>query len=113
MIVGIVDDGARDRDALLLTARELARVVVHSVLEADHAERGLRALLALGARQAREQERQLDVLERGEHRHQVVGLEDEADGGGAELRELAVAHRCRDRCRRRERFPTMADRGRR
>ena len=79
MIVRVVDDGARDGDALLLTARELARVVVHAVLEADHAQRRLRALLALGREQLGEQERQLDVLERGEHRHQVVRLEDEAD----------------------------------
>ena len=44
----IGDDGARDGHALLLPARELARVVVHAILEADHAQRGLDALLALG-----------------------------------------------------------------
>ena len=46
----VVDDGARDGDALLLPAGELARVVLHAVLEADDAQRGLRALLALGRR---------------------------------------------------------------
>ena len=49
MIVGIVDDGARDGHALLLSAGELARVVVHAIFEPDHAQRGLRALLALAA----------------------------------------------------------------
>ena len=38
----VVDDGARDGDALLLPARELPRVVAHAVLEADDAERRLR-----------------------------------------------------------------------
>jgi hypothetical protein len=43
-----------------------------------------------------EQQRQLDVLERGEHRDQVVELEDEADRARAPLRELAaLSARCR------------------
>ena len=41
------------------------------------------------ARQRRQQQRQLDVLERGQHRHQVVELEDEADVRGAPVGELA------------------------
>src|SRR5690606_39462043 len=35
---GAADEGARDGDALLLAARELARVVVEPVAEADAAE---------------------------------------------------------------------------
>ena len=38
----------------------------------------------------REQQRQLDVLERGEHRNQVVELEDEADVPRAPRRERAL-----------------------
>jgi hypothetical protein len=38
----------------------------------------------------REQERQLDVLARGEHGDQVEELEDEPDVLGAEARELVV-----------------------
>ena len=37
------------------------------------------ALAPLAPRESGEQQRQLDVLERGQHRHQVVELEDEAD----------------------------------
>ena len=42
-------------------------------------------------RQLGQQQRQLDVLLRREHRHQVVELEDEADLGGAPLGERAAA----------------------
>ena len=49
-------------DALFLSARELAREVVHAVLEADDAERGLDAFAALGLVERREEQRQLDVL---------------------------------------------------
>ena len=55
-------DRARDRDALLLPARELAREVVHAILEPHDAERGLDALAPLGLRERREEQRQLDVL---------------------------------------------------
>jgi len=44
----------------------------------------------LAARQGRELQRQLDVLKRGEHRHQVVELEDEADIGRAPGREIGI-----------------------
>src|SRR5262249_6301710 len=40
--------------------------------------------------EVREQQRQLDVALRGEHRQQVVELEDEADVGGPPARELAT-----------------------
>ena len=74
------DDGARDGDALLLAAGELPRVVVHAVVEADDvAAPSRRARAARFFESLREQQRQLDVLERGEHRDQVVHLEDEAD----------------------------------
>ena len=78
--VGIAHDRARDRDALLLAARELAREVGEAVAEPHQLERRLRARslrsLPLILTQ---QQRQLDVLERGQHRNQVVELEDVAD----------------------------------
>ena len=48
----VVDDRARDADALLLAAGELRRVVVGAVGEADELERRIDVLLALGAREA-------------------------------------------------------------
>ena len=53
--------------------------MLHAVGEAHEVERHLDALAPLAPRERREQQRQLDVLERVEHRHQVVELEDEAD----------------------------------
>ncbi len=46
------DDGARDADALLLAARELARVVIGPLAEPDDRQRRLHPLLALGRRRA-------------------------------------------------------------
>jgi hypothetical protein len=80
----LAGDGARHRDALLLTARELAGEVLGPVRHADALERGFDALLALGGLHAAIGERQLDVLEDGEVANQVEALEDEPD--------LAVAH---------------------
>ena len=48
------------------------------------------ALAALGLAELRQQQRQLHVLARGEHRDQVEELEDEADVLGAEARELVL-----------------------
>ena len=45
----IAHERARDRDALLLAARQLARVVAEPVAETDEFERERRALAALGA----------------------------------------------------------------
>ena len=45
----VADERARDRDALLLAARQLVRVVVRAVVEADAVERLHRALVALAA----------------------------------------------------------------
>src|SRR5262249_21935910 len=78
-------------DALLLPARELARVVPEPIAEAHQLERRLRPLPTLTAAHAVEQERQLDVLERREHRNEVVELENEADVALAPLRQRAVA----------------------
>ena len=88
--IGIGDDGARDGDALLLAARERARVVVEPLVEADDAQRGLGALQALGLVEMREQQRQRDVVARVEHRDQVEELEDQADVPRAPVRQLVL-----------------------
>ena len=89
----VVHERARDRDALALTARELVRDVVAALAEPDELERlHARAAGFLG-RDARDQQRQLDVLDGGEHRQQVVELEDEAHAPRAVVRALAIRHR--------------------
>ena len=81
---------ARDRDALLLAAGELARLVLGAVGETHHLQRDGDVLLALRGGQLGQQQRQLDVAFGGEHRHQVVELEHEADVVGAPVGELAA-----------------------
>src|SRR5262245_42390608 len=77
----VVDERAGDRDALLLSARELARVVVPAVREADDLEAPHRLLAPpIGAMAVgRVDQRQLDVVERGGPREQIERLEDEAN----------------------------------
>src|ERR1043166_3940772 len=70
-------DGAGDRDALLLTARELRGKVLGAVRHADLLERRHHALLALGRLHAAVGERQLHVLVDVEVANQVEALEDE------------------------------------
>ena len=91
--VGIGDDGAGDADALLLAARQLARVVLGAFGEPDDLQRDARPLSPLRLRQLRQQQRQLDVLLGRQHRQQVVELEDEPDVLRAPLRQLAAAER--------------------
>ena len=75
-----VGEGARERDPLLLAARELGGVVVEPTGQPDPVQQPGRALaqLARGA-VAEELERHEHVLERGERGQQMKGLEDEAD----------------------------------
>src|SRR5215470_110043 len=89
---GIGHDGTRDAHALLLATGELPRIVVHAISEAHYFERGLHVLAPLGLRQARQEQRQLDVLERGEHGNQVVHLEHEPYVTRAPGRQLAPGH---------------------
>ena len=60
----------------------------------DQRERRCDALAPLAARQRRELQRQLDVAERRQHRHQVVELEDEADVRRAPQREVGIGQLC-------------------
>ena len=64
MTAGSVRQRARDRHALLLAARQLARPVPQAILEPDHLERAHRPPPRLADRPPGQQQRQLDVLER-------------------------------------------------
>ena len=78
--VGVGDDRPGDRDALLLTAGELAGVMVLPPFEAHDPEGGHRAAASdLFRERWVRSRRKLDVLERRHHGDQVVHLEDEAD----------------------------------
>src|SRR6185436_7461545 len=79
----------RDRHALLLAARELARFVLRTIREPDELERRGNVALALRGGKLRQQQRHLDVALGREDRQQVVELENEADVARAPFRELA------------------------
>src|SRR5207253_2189434 len=68
---GLVDERACNGHALALAAGELVWLVVHAVAETDVRERFLRHLAALHARDARVDERELDVLQCCGAREQV------------------------------------------
>src|SRR5436309_12047380 len=74
---GIASHGTRNSDALLLTAGELRRIVLHAVAHAHALEGILDALLALARRHAAIGERQLDILVDREIADEVERLEDE------------------------------------
>ena len=84
----LAGERARDRHALHLAARELGRLVLHPVGEADLLEQLLDPLLALARARALEQQRHLDVLVGGDLRQQVEALEDEADLAVADVGQL-------------------------
>ena len=87
---------ARHGHALLLTARELRRIVLHAVRHAHPLERFLHALLALGRAHAAIGQRQFDVLVHRKVADQVERLEDKADlpvADAGALGELQPAHR--------------------
>jgi MacB-like periplasmic core domain len=86
-------DGARNRDALFLPARELLRVMCRTVRQTDDGQRGSRALTPLLLREIRQQQRQLHIREGGEHWDQVVKLEDEPHVAAAPLRKRAFGQR--------------------
>ncbi|KAG1174428.1 hypothetical protein G6F35_016658 [Rhizopus arrhizus] len=88
---GVGDDRAGNRHALLLAAGQFIRAVAAAVGQADQGQRDLRIALALRGVEVGQQQRQLDVLLRGQHRHQVVELEHEADVVAAPGRQQAAA----------------------
>jgi hypothetical protein len=106
------DDGARQRDALLLSSRQLPRVAAPELLEADHRQGPLDALAQLGIADLALLEREADVLRRRHVREQRVVLEDHPDvplvrrqraDGVAVHEDVAVGHvgEARDHVQRR------------
>ena len=110
-IAGSVDQRARDRDALLLAAGELIRMVVFAPLEPEHFEQSLRRAARHRRVQRRVKQRQLDVLERAGAREQVEALKDEADSTAADRRQLRLASARRRRRLRAGSGRWSADRG--
>src|SRR6185295_18747120 len=90
--IRIGNDRARDRDTLFLTTRELLRLVMHAVTQADEIERGFNVLATLCFRQFRQQQWQFDILESSQHRHEVESLKDVTDVSVAPNGELALSH---------------------
>ena len=88
--LGREDEGARQRDALLLAARKLAGPVrrARSARPTSVEQRARRAVHLVGAL-ALDEPGHHHVLERGELGEQVMELEDEPDGAVAERGELA------------------------
>ena len=84
-------EGARDRDALLLAAGELARVMRQPLREPDTPEVLARARRRIAI--AADLQRQHHVLDRGEARQQLEGLEHEADHAPAQARARVLVER--------------------
>ena len=87
--VGLADERAGDRHALLLAARQLRRAVAGAVAEADALERVAHG--RAGQPPAGEPRRQRDVLLGGQRAEQVERLEDEPDPLAAQPRERLLA----------------------
>ena len=85
-------EGARERDALLLSSRQLGRILVALLRQADHLEELAHPGPDLRPRRARVLETVGDVLRGGEVGEQRVGLEDdpEVSPGGREHRDVAA-----------------------
>ena len=89
---GIVHQRAGDRHPLALPPGELVRPVAHPIVELDQAERSGRPLVADRRRDARVDQGQFDVVQRGRPRQQVERLEDEPDLLVPDAREIVVVH---------------------
>src|SRR5207253_532732 len=74
-----VDDGARERDALLLSSGELVRIAIGEPFEPDLAERSEDLFTNLRGGHFPQDERVGHVFENGPMRPQRVRLEDEAE----------------------------------
>ena len=79
---------ARDRDALLLAAGELARQMFRAMRHADALERFVHECFALARAHAAIGQRQFDVLVNGQVADEVEALENETDLAIADARAL-------------------------
>ena len=89
--IRIGHDRAGDGHALLLATRQFGGFMRGAVVQADQLQGDRCVLAPLCGGEAGQHQRQLDVPLGGEHRHQVVELEDEADVRGAPARKLVGA----------------------
>ena len=103
--------GSRDRDPLLLAARERAGALRSRAAEAE-ARRARGRPPARRRGRAREPQPSGDVLARGQRRPEVAALEDDRDLACAVGGELALRRAARASGRRRARRPPTARRGR-
>ena len=86
----MISDRPRDRDSLLLAARELVGIVSDLISQSDHGKTVIYALFSLCRRHVRVQERQLDILIRGLLLQKIEGLEDETDLPVPQFRQLQL-----------------------
>src|SRR5690606_11743622 len=87
----LMDERARERDALLLAARELRRIMIEPTAQAHALEQrgGPRGDVSVAA----QLERHLHVLERGQRRQELERLKDEADVIAPETCPLVLGQR--------------------
>jgi hypothetical protein len=88
---GIVGERPGDCDPLLLAARQLRRVVMRAIRQPHFGEQRARAGRRIGA--VGNLDRHQHVLERGQRRQQVKGLEDEPDARSPQPRQVVLAQR--------------------
>ena len=82
------DHGSRHRHPLLLPARQLAGSAMFKVGKTDFSKEFLHSFLALLHPNALQQQRKFSVLQGGQHRQQVVRLEDEAEAPQPQTSQL-------------------------
>ena len=87
-----VDDRARDGDPLALPAREFRRSMGRPLFKRNQLQRMHGPLPRFLRPYARYQQRQFHILDRVQHRQQVVNLEHESHPPGPVCRALAVPH---------------------
>src|SRR6059036_609042 len=90
---GVVHKRTGNRDALLLSRAQLGRLVVRPSVELHGRHEGERLPAGFPGGRPRDEERELDVLHGGEHRQQVVRLEDESHTPRTVAALRVVVHR--------------------
>ena len=91
--VGLGDDRARDRHALLLAARKRRRLVVQPLAQSDPGQQLLHVLAVVADAPAGQPQGQRDIVERGQMIEQAEFLEHDADAA-AQRRQLGALRAC-------------------
>src|SRR6266446_658190 len=87
------DDGTRDCDALLLSARKLPRIMFHAVCQTDRLQSGCDVSLSFGLAQMRQEQGQFDIFKCGQNGKEIVKLKHQANVPRAPRCQLAFVHR--------------------